>query len=313
MGYSANRDIIKMEKLTIFGKNIPPEEKENVRDYIASEREQAKNPIDGEYEKIGEDYEIIGLLNTYVQEDLDGLKVQNMHKMTPEQIHLFPAITYSQKFSKAGTSAFYNPLDDTICVNADIADTQGKFQLYRDLLHEMIHMVSIGKFYLDEETVKVYRSGYRSQNPTRDHEHFNGLNEALIEKTVIDIFNKHRKEVIKRFNVTEAEEQKEAGYFCYYHNYIEILEVIVDRLSSTKGEEKGAIWKKLKRGLFTGEMMHLREIEKTFGKSSLQILDLLETDKMYAQPAEVIAKIKRYFETADIEERRQLAKELLSQ
>lgn len=299
-----------MEKLTIFGKNISPREKEGARDYIAWERKRAKNPIDGEYEKIEEDYEIIKLLNVYIQEELEELDLENKKDITPEQIHLFPAISYEQKFAKAGTSAFYNPIDDTIQLNADVADTQGKLQFYRDLLHEMIHMASIGKFYLDEETVKVYRSGYRSQNPTQEHEHFKGLNEALVEKTVIDIFNKHRKDLSERLDVTENEKQKEASYFCYYHSYIDILETIVTEISQTKGKEKEAVWKKLKRGLFTGEMMHLREIEKIWGKNSLKILDILETAKMYENPEETIAKIKRYFETDNKEEREKIANAL---
>lgn len=69
----------------------------------------------------------------------------------------------------------------------------------------------------------------------------------------------------------------------------------------------------LKKGLFTGEMMHLRDIERTFGENSLRILGSWVPTDDDDNPDKVAGykKIYKFFATDDAAEREKLRQELL--
>ena len=74
--------------------------------------------------------------------------------------------------------------------------------------------------------------------------------------------------------------------------------------------EADEIWQKLRKGLFTGEMMFLRMFEKTFGPNTLKILAKFGASGQI-EDEEVYEKFKQYFD-ASLENREDIAKILLS-
>jgi hypothetical protein len=72
-----------------------------------------------------------------------------------------------------------------------------------------------------------------------------------------------------------------------------------------KGETKEDVWKRFKRGEFTGEMMHLRDVETAFGAHSLEILAMMESRKFNK-------RILKYFSTKDLIERERIGKKIIS-
>ncbi len=73
---------------------------------------------------------------------------------------------------------------------------------------------------------------------------------------IFDVFhlfyNKYRPHLITIFWLT-------------YYPKTSIVEI-----AKQKGEDENAVWQKIKRGQFTGEMMHLRDVEKYLGKGVLK-------------------------------------------
>lgn len=285
-----------MENMELHGKKLSDKVREDAEDFVISEQEIARQPVSGEYKKTEDDYRIISVLNDYIQEELKAIEIDEIKAIDPNQIHLFPSITYNQKFPQVDASAFHESFDKIINVDADEAGDIGKLQFFRDLLHEMVHIASKNKYFLKaSKGIGVSRSGYRNVNPEKEHEHFQGLNEAIVEKIVIDILQSHRNDIVRDFDVSLEDYNKEGKYFCYYQEYIEIIQSIVKKIAETKGETEDEVWKRFKRGIFTGEMMHLRDIEKIYGKGSLRMLDILESEEMHSAPEKTIHRVKEYF------------------
>lgn len=264
-----------MEKIELHGKKLSEADKKDAKEFIAYEHRRAKEPISGEYRKTKEDLEIILALNEYIQEEIRALGLEEVEAVAPSQIHLFSRDTYKEHFPNLDVSAFHEAFNRTINVDADDVEKSGKLQFIRDLLHEMVHIVSKTKYYLSENDIKVTRSGYRNVNPTEGHEHFLALNEAVVEKIVIDILERHRLDLVHNFDVSLEDYAKEGKYFSNYNEYIKVLEDIVNEISEKKGENTDDVWKRFKLGIFTGEMMHLRDINKIYGSNGLKIMDML--------------------------------------
>jgi len=285
-----------MKGIEVFGNNLTEEEKGKAESQIYSNRKEVQAYYEGEYEKTEEDFAIISDLNSYLQEELKEIGIEDMQPILAGQIHIFPEPTFKKYYPDAGTYIFYKPLDNSISFNGDIVDQVGRLYLFESILHEMVHAASISKFYLQNETISVYRSGYRSMNPTKEHEHLNGLNEAVVEKMAIEIFKKHKRDIIVKFGINADELQKDAEYTSHYIKYIEILDIILKRIADVNGENLEEVWNRFKKGLFSGEMMHLRDIKKICGKESFEMIDLLESEEMAENQWEIIEKVKKYFE-----------------
>ncbi len=286
-----------MENIEVLGKKLSGEDRKGSKEYITSKQQEAVEIGDRESEKSEEDFKIISDLNDYLQEELKTLGLEGIDSINPNQIHFYSDAAYEEKFPHAkNTFIFTKVFNNAINANVDATGKIGRLQFFKGILHEMVHTASKKKYYLrPDDDISVSRSGYRNENPIDDHEHLIGLNEAIVDKITIDIFNKHRKDIVLDFDISSDDCAKEAKYLGHYDKYIEILEIIVKRISDTKGESEDDVWKRFKRGIFTGEMMHLRDIEKIYGKGALRVLDILDSDEMHAAPDATINRVKDYF------------------
>lgn len=287
-----------MENIEVLGKKWSEKDKKDAKGFIVSEQQIARESVNGEYQKAEEDFRIIATLNDYLQEELRALGLEGIDAISPDQIHLYPSATYKQKFPNLDATAFREAFDKVINIDADEADVIGRMQFFDGLLHEMVHIASKSKYFLKaDKSLKVTRSGYHIANPIKEHEHLKGLNEAIVEKITRDIFDKHRLEIIRDFDISLEDYSKEAKYLDYYDLYIEVLEIIIKRVAKMNGEKEDEVWNRFKRGIVTGEMMYLKDVEKAYGKGALRVLDILESDKMYDAPEETIEWVKNYFLT----------------
>jgi len=147
-----------------------------------------------------------------------------------------------------------------------------RLRIYEHMLHEIIHTAAFHKFHADVKNrmIKNYRTGYGFKDPrTNGHEIFYRFNEAVVDKTTYEILRKHADELMQKLSIT-PEEIKVSQFI--YNPFVNILDKIIQRIADKKGESETAVWQKLERGQFTGEMMHLRDIEKYIGKGLLKKL-----------------------------------------
>ena len=104
------------------------------------------------------------------------------------------------------------------------------------------------------------------------------------------------------------------GEYNYYQRFIDIVDAIVAKIAERNGESKESVWDRFKRGMYRGEMTHLKEIETIYGKGSLRVLAALESGTRRSLVRdEVIEKLGLFFKTDNEQERNKLAQEVLNE
>jgi len=145
-----------------------------------------------------------------------------------------------------------------------------------------------------EPRMQNYRGGYAVEKTTEKKisHHNYGFNELVVNRTVLDIINKHMNDLKKKFNLSQEDiDSLDLGT---YNDYKGVLDAVAND------------WMVVKKAQFTGNLMHLRQVEKQFGPNTLRVLAMLEADK-----SDKNDKILRYFQTASPAEREKLAGEII--
>ena len=292
-----------------IGKNVTPEEHEKLSEWHEGIIEKYSRPLEGETEKTEEKRRFLERLNDYYAEEFQELGLSEQPRILLEQIHILPSEVYDRRFPGAG-AGFHSTVEDQIFTTS----WRKKENLYFGLIHEGIHALSHHTLHAELSSkggfVKTYRSGYQVTNPeSREHRHLAGFDEAITEKMARDIFKKHRQELVDNFDYPA---DKEPAMPMLYGEYMEILDGIIEVMAEHSGEDPEDVWRQFKRGKFTGEMMHLRNIERTFGEGSLRVLAALDYKQVRPKPETVILLVKEYFMSTDTLRRKEIAKTLLS-
>lgn len=293
----------------IFGKNPEP----RARGYLEERRREALKPLEGEPPKTAEELKFIEKLNGYLRQEFEELGLPEKPEILPEEIHLLPHEVYAKRFPRRKAPAFSDPMDQVVYVDKDTHKYDEGPSLYMTITHEALgHLASFRSYHSERRgwEASTYRFGYRIHQPYEaSHEHFRGVDEAVIERMVLDdIWGKHRRELLGDLGIRDEELE---GARKAYAGEIRILDEVTQRIAEKKNEAEGTVWRRFKRGLFTGEMMHLRDVEETFGKGSLRVLAALGSGTKELPREEINQKILRYFQTEDEKERERIAKEVL--
>lgn len=258
-----------MERLRFFGKNISPDQEKVIGDKMHNAWESSRAiKAENEVEKNPEDVRFIDRMNDYLREEFEELGISDYEPLSPHDIRFV-----SENFGNA--VAAYDPDSRIMFVWKD--PRIKKQDTYVAILHEMIHSASFHKYHIRKRengskvSVKNYRFGYESKHPDRSASSLKGLNEALTCRVQLDIFNqKHLQDINKEFDFSMKEGIK------FKDKSQEILDEIISGIAEHTKEKKDEVLKRFKGGLFTGEMLHLRDIEQVFGKGSLQTLNTWE-------------------------------------
>ncbi|MFO0704926.1 MAG: hypothetical protein U0517_03105 [Candidatus Andersenbacteria bacterium] len=177
-----------------------------------------------------------------------------------------------------------------------------KLALLARTMHEALHLASFEKYYKNSnDEYRGSRSGYYAYLDGKGS--FASLNEAITEKIAWELVDKKLEMVPegpiewKRDTKARTESYDDDRY---------ILDIIVEKIAAQKQELGDVVWRRFKMGYLSGRVMHLRDIERTFGKGAL---------RMYAElTPETVEKNKRvlvtYFESDDPKERAELEKEI---
>ncbi|MGW8185543.1 MAG: hypothetical protein ACWGHO_05555 [Candidatus Moraniibacteriota bacterium] len=302
----------------VFENKITGEEKEKMNKYSSITKELSRGKMEGEIEKNEEELKFLKFANKYIKEELQSFGIEEFEDIDPNQFHFLNEEAYCKATRNLGSLAFVVPLLENAYVN--IEEMPHRLQLYKTILHEALHLYSFqrNQVYIEdgedgdeEKYLLTYRYGYSNDNMVKDkfgedHSHFMGLNEAMTDLIVLDILRGHQRELIKEFNVTFEEALKPVSYNGYKDLFIFIMQKIAENL----GEDYEDVWGRFKKGYFTGEMMHLRDIEKVFGKGSTRFLAAIDSfvrDTNTEMDKEVFA----FFETDDEHVREQIAQKVL--
>ncbi len=257
-----------MEQLKFIGKNLTKEKLEQaetkVLDDIIISGEWYK---EGELEKTEFEKEMILLADVILENEFERLNLNYNHFIPDEHIHII-----SDKFAKEDlptqASAVFDSYEQQIC--AVRRENESKIKFFHDLLHEMVHSVSHIKYEILEDDIKNYRTGYALKNHKDNIKYLESFNEALTEDLTQSLLFKNRQVLYDTFNI------KKLGIPNSYSKDNMIIDNIVIGLSDNSKIPEHLIRDRFYKGLFTGDMMHLREIDKVFGEGSLRLLAFLD-------------------------------------
>lgn len=299
-------------------------------DIFQSEQKGFDTKFYGEVEKTEAEIQNIYKIGEALKNELSDMGIAGNFKIDPRQFHFILADAETLKRGHAYLNPKNNQiviyrLNEPVLVLREIAGALTKEifdqrQILREnetmrILHEMTHSLSHRKYELSEKEANftgikpfkyvnvnhTYRVGYHMESSKRkNHETvmFEGFNEAVVQKTTLDILDK--------LNTKEIEKQKNATS-PYYQDEIQVLNKIIEKISEYKKLSKEEVWRKIKKEQFTGHMMHLRDVEKAFGEGSLYLLATMH----HTMPKEKKNLYLAYFSTEDPELRSEIGKELL--
>jgi hypothetical protein len=319
----------------IFGKNkeggkLNEKDLVEVKDELVYRKMEGAYEGPGELEKTPEDLRIIEEVNLLLNEELEALGIEVHKNIDPQTIHFLNRSDFLKVSNMAGPRAFGDPISGHIYV--DNETKQGSIHPsdlneFKLLLHESIHMLSHIKYYLDDQrkTLDTYRTGYFTNNVSNGedvHDHFTGLNEAVTEAMALEVTEKNRATLDNTIHPTE--EDWEYGLSGSYEAEREILEFIIKKIVEKNGEAEDEVWNRFKKGAFTGEMMHLRDIERVFGIGTLRVVAAIDSgtimEKIEAAQGHVDIfkrntvnkKILEYLQTGDENLRNAIASVILN-
>ena len=291
----------------ISGKNLNEEEREKVAKHYEKTFQEGREPVEGELLKSEQTLRFIEVINNYLNEELRSLDLREVN-LDLHSLHILTVEGFEKKFPDSpDANGIYRSDQDAVYVE----QSEFRMQTYKSLLHEIVHQLSYQAISANQEIKETYvvRSGYTNMPGTEKyHEHFRGLNEAIIDSIVKEIFMKHKDDLIEKLDITQKEQTERVAF---YDDYISILKIVMEKIAEKNNEDKEVVWKRFKKGEFTGEMMHLREVERAFGEGALRVLAALGSGTKIAKRSELIKKMQDYFKTDDTVIQQKIAKEIL--
>ncbi len=275
---------------------------------LEKEKENGAKIFPGEKPKTEQHIQQINSVMQMINNELKNIGVKELDYPLC-RVHFFDHEQYVKEYPlHSDNEGLYNSVEDYVVI--DLKWLESKIDT---LIHELLEAgtFKLQLYNIEKGTIeRTAKSGYLTSNSDKKHEHFRNLNEAIIDKMVYEILQNNRELIKNNFKIDKFEPEKHEGY----SDFIPVIDQIIEKISQArlqKGsgknmkENKNLVWSKLKKGLFTGEVMHLREIERVFGKRALKILKLWDIGDPNNQGA-LNELVQEYFEAKTQEEREEV-------
>lgn len=287
--------------------------------HIETEREKTESQkieITNVFNACQEEYKSLGL-------DFPALELDRVHIFNEANFWEESRKRYDRSFDVHG---FYNRDDGSIFVNQTKMEKENRLNIGWIVAHESQHLfqklrfdkkldvtlitsiddlieTKLGYSVTNKKTKKMNSEGDIIET-LDSHCHFNGFNEAVTEMTTRDIMQR-----INKDNVTDDKSFEKSGY----QNYIRIVMKVLRLVSEKKNESYSTLWEKFKKAQFTGEMMHLREIDKYLGPGTLRVLASMGPKISTNYKDEEYILINQFFDSNEERERSNIARKLFKE
>jgi hypothetical protein len=302
-----------MENTRLNMRDVLPEDTESVLRGLQNLNIEGTQQIEGEYEKTKEEVYLINLINESIKKKIERFNLEPRDSFPLDRIHMINNET--SLVLGVVESGVYDIKRDNVLINKDIID-RGYLQEYSILLHEILHAYSFRALTADgsAKTIEPYRSGYDTNdlNKNTEYLHFTGFNEAVLEKIRGDIANEHLNEIITNLDIRNEEIKTNSEFAHSYFKETFIVDALVSKMADFYQVDKNEIWTKIQKGFFTGNMMHLRDMENVFGPGSLRVLASMSSRGSTKDSSDNLDIIK-YFISDNDQEKDSFAEKILSE
>ncbi len=291
-------------------------------EHLSEERRRKLEAL--EYPKTEEEKELISFANKKINELMEKSGISS-YDIPEANIHILPPDLYKEIDSDKRRTATSFPEDQVMFLNANFM--RNNPVLFGGVVfHELMHLKSHLTLEAEEEAEtkedgekKIKKTEFRSgleveasqkfRSRGKYHEHFCGLNEALIssqEKAFYEgmmklpLFAKERErlvspevqEIKKRITKKDGILEKDIIWvrpdgknyeIISYPRQRAILSFVVSEIQeefSKKYETDEDVLQEFLKGFFNGKILTIaRLVEKTFGKGSFRVLGMMNDDK----------------------------------
>jgi hypothetical protein len=300
------------EQPKFIGRKYQKDEQMGLRDTLQKWSQESLHSIEGELEKTKEEIQMIETANTLIKSEMESIGIQTYNPTPLKKIHILPENIFNKEFPNFKGKAFFSSTKDAIYINRDKVVTQA--HMFSTLLHELIHRASTKKFYTDKDGgFYDARVGYRLRSPWKKdpkrENRLRGFNELMTDYTVYKILLTNQELLQNSIGITK--ENIEGPIYTYMH-YGPILESIIKKISKGKNLSHQEVFNNLERGQFKNNILALKDVEKFFGKGSLEILSLLETLRENEDNDTLEKMIKGFFSEEDESKRQNIHFEILA-
>ena len=321
-----------MEKSNIIVAGVPGEGEwkkgitesiiSGLRKALGEKKESGELPVLGEREKTKEEILRIETVQEFLLKLFDKLNLpQDQCNLETNQIHFLSGEMFAENFSQmdSGVGGFFRAGDSAIFMNDVISEgiepAEAEMLKLSDLSHECIHSASHSKTLANvnpDHTISYgnYRTGYMIVDVGKSENKFKGFNEGVVCVTDRLMLSSESEELKKRFQLNDELLQK-VGLNAYIENQI-LVHTISSRIAEYRNESPSKSMTRMVRGQFTGEMMHLRDLNHIYGEGSLDLLARYQSSKDMDINEKQDPLIIQYFQSVDEGERNELKKEILS-
>lgn len=264
---------------------------------------EAATPLEGELEKTEEETRMITVADDLIKKEIESLGIEGYESVDTASVHLLPTEVYRKHFSgNSGEDGFYRAVSHAIAVNKGATDT--KPRLLATVTHELIHRASGQRFHRDIDFgVHESRVGYRVRSPWKEggeRKALTGFNEIIVETTNIHVLKSNQQLLEKEFCIT-MEDLNGPNY--HYMEYSPVLAAVVAGLADYYKKTNLEVFKDLERGQFDNTLLVLKDLDKVFGKGSLEMLSYLGVLRDPRGCKEVDDLVQKYFETKGPQEK----------
>lgn len=168
----------------------------------------------------------------------------------------------------------YYTAEDILVINSDLINFHAVSRLVKIILHELAHRYSRQGFTFQDNRIRASRGGYEERDKRLN---FLSFNEAVVEKYTFYLFNKYFMILKQVFPICKMEDNEQ---FRSYQAETAMLDKIVDKVSRVSNKTLNSTYELAFKGLFTGEKMWLRMVDKAFGPGSgIYLASLVPEDK----------------------------------
>lgn len=265
------------ERFNFVGSGLTPKEETTAALSLANARRRENIFHAAKLRKTLEEESAIALADDFLKRDFADLDIPEIPELRADRFHVM-SDEWFEKNKEKGTRGSFHPFKDNVVLSRGRAGTP--VQLYKTIFHEAVHSVSriVHRVDTEKKVIDEYRVGYSITNTFRDddvHTHFAAFNEGVVEMIVEEMFRENGSKIQQALPVSDRDL---AGVKFAYVPFRLVVKAICRGLAGVSGAHPIDVWKKIKRGQFTGEMMHLRDIEHVYGRGALRVLDALQLD-----------------------------------
>lgn len=266
------------ESFNFVGPNRTKAEETKVAHSMARRREAANEFHESELEKTPGERAAIALLDDFLKREFEDLEIPEIPGIRADRFHIMSQEWFDKEKPEGGLGSYRTYQDKAVFCRDRV---ESALYVYKVIFHEGVHAVSYQKHWVDVKNriINDYRIGYAITNTSgkedEQHNHFDAFNEGVAESTVEEFFHKYQTEIGRKLSIP-VEELKNLDFS--YSLFRGVVKEICYGIASYQGIKPLDVWKKIKKGQFTGEMMHLRDIERVYGFEALDVLEALKID-----------------------------------